>query len=37
MWTGLIIGLVMGFIGGMPLMLKLSKRINSNSLRPFGG
>jgi hypothetical protein len=37
MWAGLIIGLVIGFIGGMALMLKLSKRLNSNSIGPFGG
>jgi hypothetical protein len=37
MWVGLIIGLVIGFLGGMVLTLKLSKRINSNNLGPFGG
>lgn len=37
MWAGLIIGMVIGFIGEMPLNFKLSKRIHSNSFRPFGG
>jgi hypothetical protein len=37
MWAGLIIGLVIGFIGGMPLMFKLSKRSNSSRIEPFGG
>jgi hypothetical protein len=37
MWAGLIIGLVIGFIGGTALRLKLSNRSNSNTLRPSGG